>query len=98
MGEYLFYGWEQADVPAITGAYRGIATLRDLYDRLSSGAWCARDLCAPPARGLDPGQQDPGAVLHHGVFGARYLRRTGVRHPPSRRQLSLLQRGGRPCL
>ena len=34
-----FYGWEQADVPAVTDEYEGIRTPRDLYDALS-GVWC----------------------------------------------------------
>ena len=48
MGEYHFYGWEQADVPVISDAYPGITTPRDLYDKLS-GLWGA-DTCAPRLR------------------------------------------------
>ena len=32
MREYKFYGWEQADVQAVTDQYRGIRTPADLYD------------------------------------------------------------------
>ena len=45
---YKFYGWEHADVSAITDRYKGIKTPRDLYDVLS-GIWCA-DTCAPRMR------------------------------------------------
>ena len=48
MKEYKFYGWEQADVPAVNDTYSGISTPRDLYDALSD-IWCA-DTCAPRMR------------------------------------------------
>ena len=40
MKQYRFYGWEHADVPAVTHEYSGIRTPRDLYDALSE-IWCA---------------------------------------------------------
>ena len=41
MNTYRFYGWEQADVPAVTDEYPGIRTPLDLYDALSAGVWRA---------------------------------------------------------
>ena len=46
--KYNFWGWEQADIPAIMEQYKGIQTPRDLYDALSK-IWCA-DTCAPRMR------------------------------------------------
>ena len=46
--KYNFWGWEQADIPAITEQYKGIHTPRDLYDALSK-IWCAYT-CAPRMR------------------------------------------------
>lgn len=43
-----FYGWEQADVPAVGSGYRGIETPRDLYNALRK-VWCA-ETCAPRMR------------------------------------------------
>ena len=48
MKEYNFYGWEQADVPALIDTYKGISTPRDLYDVLSD-IWCEYT-CAPRLR------------------------------------------------
>ena len=48
MKEYNFYGWEQADVPAVNDIYNGISTPRDLYDALSD-IWCEYT-CAPRLR------------------------------------------------
>ena len=42
---YQFYGWEDADVSAITDKYQNIKTPWDLYDALS-GIWC-KETCAP---------------------------------------------------
>lgn len=42
---YQFYGWENADVSAITDKYKGIKTPWDLYDALSD-IWC-KETCAP---------------------------------------------------
>ena len=46
--KYNFYGFEQADVPALNNTYKGIATPRDLYDALSD-IWCEYT-CAPRLR------------------------------------------------
>ncbi len=48
MKEYGFYGWGQADVPAVTDEYKGINTPVELYDALSF-VWC-RETCAPRMR------------------------------------------------
>ena len=48
MKPYVFYGWEQATVPAVREQYRGIRTPQDLYDALC-GIWC-EDTCAPRLR------------------------------------------------
>ena len=45
---YRFYGWKDATVPAVNGAYSGIRTPQDLYDALSH-IWC-RQTCAPRMR------------------------------------------------
>lgn len=45
---YNFWGWENADAPAITDEYPGINTPTDLYDALCH-IWCA-DTCAPRMR------------------------------------------------
>ena len=50
MPSYRFAGWEQATVPVKTNEYPGIATPRDLYDRLSVGGWSV-ETCAPRLRG-----------------------------------------------
>ena len=50
MENYQFYGWEQADVPALTNDYPGIRTPWDLYNVLSEGIWRA-ETCAPRLRG-----------------------------------------------
>ena len=49
MPSYRFAGWEQATVPVKTNEYPGIATPRDLYDRLSAGGW-SMETCAPRLR------------------------------------------------
>lgn len=72
---YQFYGWEHADVPAITDEYRGIKTPRNLYDALSQ-IWCA-DTCAPRMRhNWSPdnktlGQCSITAFLAQDIFGGR---------------------------
>ena len=72
---YQFYGWEHADVPAITDEYRGIKTPRNLYDALSQ-IWCA-DTCAPRMRhDWSPdtktlGQCSITAFLAQDIFGGR---------------------------
>ena len=46
--KYNFWGWEQANIPAVTDRYEGIHTPLDLYDALSQ-IWCA-ETCAPRMR------------------------------------------------
>ena len=72
---YGFYGWEQADVPAVTEEYRGIKTPLDLYDALSD-IWCA-ETCAPRMRGgwtpenKTLGQCSITAFLAQDIFGGK---------------------------
>lgn len=72
---YKFYGWEHADVPAITDEYKGIKTPGDLYDALSE-IWCA-DTCAPRMReNWSPenktlGQCSITAFLAQDIFGGK---------------------------
>lgn len=72
---YKFYGWEQADVPAVTEEYRGIKTPLDLYDALSD-IWCA-ETCAPRMRGewtpenKTLGQCSITAFLAQDIFGGK---------------------------
>ena len=73
--KYNFYGWEQADVPAITDTYKGINTPIDLYDALSN-IWCA-DTCAPRMRtewtkeNMTLGQCSITAFLVQDIFGGK---------------------------
>lgn len=82
MKEYNFYGWEQANVPAITDQYAGIKTPVDLYDALSE-IWCA-DTCAPRMRGewtpenKTLGQCSITAFLAQDIFGGKVY---GIRRP-----------------
>lgn len=75
MKKYEFYGWEQANVPAITEQYTNIKTPLDLYDALSE-IWCA-DTCAPRMRGewtpenKTLGQCSITAFLAQDIFGGR---------------------------
>lgn len=48
MRKYKFYGWQQADVPAVADEYKQIKNPKQLYDILSE-IWCA-DTCAPRMR------------------------------------------------
>lgn len=72
---YGFYGWEQADIPAVTEEYRGIKTPLDLYDALSD-IWCA-ETCAPRMRGewtpenKTLGQCSITAFLAQDIFGGK---------------------------
>lgn len=72
---YSFYGWEQADITAPDGMYKGIRTPRDLYDALS-GIWCA-DTCAPRMRAQwtrenqTLGQCSITAFLAQDIFGGK---------------------------
>lgn len=73
--EYKFYGWQQADVPAVNQEYKGIQTPRDLYDALSE-IWCA-DTCAPRMRDAwskdnkTLGQCSITAFLAQDIFGGK---------------------------
>lgn len=73
--EYQFYGWESADAPAITDAYKNIKTPRDLYDALSQ-IWCA-ETCAPRMRenwtpeNKTMGQCSITAFLAQDIFGGK---------------------------
>ena len=73
--KYNFWGWEQADIPAITEQYKGIHTPRDLYDALSK-IWCA-DTCAPRMRqnwtpeNKTLGQCSITAFLAQDIFGGQ---------------------------
>ena len=46
--KYVFYGWQEATVPAVNKLYKGIETPQDLYDVLSD-VWCV-DTCATRMR------------------------------------------------
>ena len=73
--EYHFYGWEHADVPAISQTYQGIRNPRELYDALSA-IWCA-DTCAPRMRqnwskeNKTLGQCSITAFLAQDIFGGK---------------------------
>ena len=83
MNTYRFYGWEQADVPAVTDEYPGIRTPLDLYDALSAGVWRA-ETCAPRLRdGWTPenktlGQCSITAFIAQDIFGGEVY---GIRRP-----------------
>lgn len=72
---YQFYGWETANVSAITDKYRKIKTPTDLYDALSS-LWCA-ETCAPRMReewtpeNRTMGQCSITAFLAQDIFGGK---------------------------
>lgn len=82
MKQYNFYGWEHADVPAITDPYKGIKTPVGLYDILSE-IWCA-ETCAPRMRGnwtpenKTLGQCSVTAFLAQDIFGGEVY---GIRRP-----------------
>jgi hypothetical protein len=73
--EYNFWGWEQADVKAITEEYQGIETPLQLYDALSK-VWCAKT-CAPRMRekwtleNKTMGQCSITAFLAQDIFGGK---------------------------
>lgn len=75
MNEYKFYGWNQANVPAILEKYKRIKTPLDLYDALSE-IWCA-DTCAPRMReqwtpeNKTMGQCSITAFLAQDIFGGK---------------------------
>lgn len=72
---YKFFGWENADVPAVTDMYKNIGTPRDLYDALSS-IWCEKT-CAPRMRedwtpeNKTLGQCSITAFLAQDIFGGK---------------------------
>ena len=82
MKKYNFYGWEQANAPAITDQYGGIKTPIDLYDALSE-IWCA-ETCAPRMRvnwtpeNKTMGQCSITAFLAQDIFGGKVY---GIRRP-----------------
>lgn len=73
--KYQFWGWEQANVQAVTDEYPGINTPLDLYDALSE-IWCA-DTCAPRMRhdwtpeNKTLGQCSITAFLAQDIFGGK---------------------------
>ena len=73
--EYLFYGNENACVPAVSQEYPGIRTPKDLYDVLS-GVWCEYT-CAPRMRdGYSKSHKTCGqcsitAFLVQDIFGGK---------------------------
>ena len=73
--KYKFYGWEQANVNAVSNIYPGIQTPYDLYDALSD-IWCA-DTCAPrmrdewSAENKTLGQCSITAFLCQDIFGGK---------------------------
>jgi len=75
--KYSFYGWETADVPAVSDVYKGITDPRSLYDALSH-IWC-RYTCAPRLRekwskeNITLGQCSITAFLAQDIFGGKVL-------------------------
>ena len=73
MKEYKFYGWEQADVLAVSDEYKQIKNPKHLYDLLSE-IWCA-GTCAPRLRdswtkeNMTLGQCSVTAFLAQDIFG-----------------------------
>lgn len=73
MKEYGFYGWQQADVSAVSKEYKMIRDPRHLYDLLAE-IWCA-DTCAPRMRedwtkeNMTLGQCSITAFLAQDIFG-----------------------------
>ena len=73
--DYSFYGWEQANVPAVTKDYPKIETPLDLYDALSN-VWC-KDTCAPRMQkdwskdNKTLGQCSITAFLAQDIFGGK---------------------------
>ncbi len=85
--KYRFFGWEHADVPAITDEYSGIRDPRALYDVLND-IWCA-ETCAPRMRARwtkenrTLGQCSITAFLAQDIFGGKVygiLRPGGTYH------------------
>ena len=71
--DYKFYGWEHADVPAVTPEDKKVKNPRHLYDLLSD-IWCAKT-CAPRMRdewtkeNRTLGQCSITAFLAQDIFG-----------------------------
>lgn len=71
----MFYGFEQATVPAKSDAYPGVRTPRDMYEKMLS-VWCAES-CAPRMRpdwsAENPtlGQCSITSFLVQDIFGGR---------------------------
>ncbi len=72
---YNFWGWEQADVPAVMKKYKGIDSPIDLYDALLQ-IWCEKT-CAPRLRqrwtpeNKTLGQCSITAFLAQDIFGGK---------------------------
>lgn len=72
---YKFWGWKEANVPALTEQYPGIDTPLALYDALSK-IWCA-ETCAPRMRenwtpeNKTLGQCSITAFLAQDIFGGK---------------------------
>ncbi len=79
---YRFYGWENAVVPAVSNAYKGIETPQDLYDALRK-VWCEYT-CAPRLReewseeNITLGQCSITAFLVQDIFGGKVY---GIKRP-----------------
>jgi len=75
MKEYKFYGWQTADIPAVSEEYKQIENPRQLYDLLSE-IWCA-GTCAPRMRkrwtkeNMTLGQCSITAFLVQDIFGGK---------------------------
>lgn len=73
--EYAFWGWENANVLAVSNDYPGIRTPWDLYDALSE-IWCS-ETCAPRMRdgwtkeNKTLGQCSITAFLAQDIFGGK---------------------------
>ncbi|MCR5624626.1 MAG: hypothetical protein K6G11_05215 [Lachnospiraceae bacterium] len=73
--EYLFYGADTRDVPAVNGEFQKIKNQRDLYDKLK-GIWCEYT-CAPRLRkdwseeNVTLGQCSITAFLAQDIFGGK---------------------------
>ncbi len=73
MEEYRFYGWQTADVPAVSEEYKYIENPRHLYELLSE-IWC-EETCAPRLRdnwtkdNRTLGQCSITAFLAQDIFG-----------------------------
>lgn len=72
---YDFWGWEKANISAVTEEYKGICTPKDLYDALCK-VWCEAT-CAPRLRekwsreNITLGQCSITAFLAQDIFGGK---------------------------